>query len=409
VLASRSGPAAPGTAALAAGLAGAGSTVTVAACDSAERGQLAGLVDHIGTGGVPLTAVVHAAGLPEDSALAQTSTGELAAVVAAKAGGAGLLDELTAELDLDAFVLFSSIAATWGSGAQPGYAAANAYLDALAADRRARGLAALSVAWGPWDGGGMTSAESAARLQARGLTPMNPALAVQALAHALDHAHGQVTIADVDWARFTPPFTLRRPSPLLTTLPETALPGPAPASPVPEQPSGELARRLAGLPAAEQDQLILDLVRAQAAQVLGHDSAEAVDTGRAFKEIGFDSLTALELSQHLTRATGLRLPPTLVFDHPTPQAVAASLRTALTGQDNGPAAILKDLDKLQAALATITPGDSSRSRVITRLEAVLHDFRTGTPDNTSALHDIDTATDDQIFNILDQELGNASR
>jgi malonyl CoA-acyl carrier protein transacylase/NAD(P)-dependent dehydrogenase (short-subunit alcohol dehydrogenase family)/acyl carrier protein len=416
ILASRSGPAAPGIAALAAALAGAGSTVTVAACDSAEREQLAGLIGHIYTGQEPLTAVVHAAGLPQDSALAQTSTGELAAVVAAKAGGAALLDELTAGLDLDAFILFSSIAATWGSGAQPGYAAANAYLDALAADRRARGLAALSVAWGPWDGGGMTSTENAARLQARGLTPMNPALAVQALACALDHAHGhghdQVTIADVDWARFTPPFTLRRPSPLLTTLPEATLPGPALASATPDGQDGGgtgWARELAGLAPAEQDQLILDLVRGQAAQVLGHDSAEAVDTGRAFKEIGFDSLTALELSQHLTRATGLRLPATLVFDHPTPQAVAASLRAALTGQDTGPAAILKELDKLQTALATITADDSSRSRVITRIEAVLHDFRTGTPDNTAALHEIDTATDDQIFNILDQELGNASR
>jgi acyl carrier protein len=397
--------------------------VTVAACDSAEREQLAGLIGSIGASGEPLTAVLHAAGMPQDTAMDQVSTGELAGVVAAKAGGAAVLDELTAGLGLDAFVLFSSIAGTWGSGAQPGYAAANAYLDALAADRRARGLAALSVAWGPWDGGGMTSTESASRLRARGLAAMNPALAIQALAHALDHdqAHGQhqLTIADVDWARFTPPFTLRRPSPLLTTLAESsqALASPAAQDSSAVQDSAAQAgaaatawvQELDGLPPAEQDRMILDLVQSGAATILGHSSPDAVDTGKAFKEIGFDSLTALELSQHLTRVTGLRLPATLVFDYPTPQAVAVGLRTALTGPATASAAILKELDELESALAAIAADDDNRSRVITRLEAVLHDFRTGTPGNTTALHEIDTATDDQIFNILDQELGMSSR
>ena len=221
VLTSRSGPAAAGVPALAAQVAAAGTTVQVTACDAASRAELAGLVGQVTTAG-RLGGVVHAAGLAQDRTLEQSSTGELAAVLAAKAGGARWLDELTAGLDLDLFVLFSSIAATWGSGGQPGYAAANAHLDALAERRRARGLVATSLAWGPWGGGGMAGQENVAQLRRRGIMPMAPAAAIQALAQAIDAGEHQLTIADVDWARFTPPFTLRRPSPLLAGLPEAS-------------------------------------------------------------------------------------------------------------------------------------------------------------------------------------------
>jgi acyl carrier protein len=218
-----------------------------------------------------------------------------------------------------------------------------------------------------------------------------------------------VTIADVDWARFTPPFTLRRPSPLLTAVPEAvqavaaAVAGAAEAG----QDSGSTgwAAALAALPPAEQDQAVTDLVRAGAAQVLGHASASAVETGKAFKDLGIDSLTALELSQHLTRETGLRMPATLVFDYPTPAAVARYMCGELLGAPAEQTAILQELDKLQSALAAIAADDDYRSRVITRLEAVLQDFRAGTPDNIEALHHIDSATDDEIFDILDKELG----
>ena len=190
VLASRSGPAGGGVAGLAAVLAAGGAGVEVVAGDVAERGQVAGLLARVAAGGPPLTAVFHTAGVGEATPIADVTLPGLAAVLAAKAGGAGALDELTAGAGLDAFVVFSSISATWGSGMQPGYAAANAYLDALAEQRRARGDAATSVAWGVWAGAGMGGGESGAQLQRRGLRAMDPDLAISALGHALDHDEG---------------------------------------------------------------------------------------------------------------------------------------------------------------------------------------------------------------------------
>src|SRR4051794_39804960 len=323
-LPSRSGPAASGTAALAAELAVAGTTAGIIACDTADRDQVAGLLAWIGAGGAPLCAVMHAAGMGQYTALEDTTVAELAAVAGAKVAGAAYLDELTADLGVEKFVLFSSIAASWGSGAQPGYAAANAYLDALAEARRGRGLAAASVAWGPWDGGGMADREGAAHLRRRGLRPMDAHLAVTTLGQVLDGGEGPVAVADVDWARFAVPFTLRRPSPLIAGLPEvrqaltpgtgtgTGAAGGSPAA------GNALGERLASLAAAERDRVLTDLVLAEAASVLGHSSAEDVDAGRAFRELGFDSLTAVELRNRLGVMTGLHLPATLIFDHPSP-------------------------------------------------------------------------------------------
>ncbi|NUP48701.1 MAG: SDR family NAD(P)-dependent oxidoreductase, partial [Catenulispora sp.] len=182
VLTSRSGPGARAVAGLAADLATAGTTVEVAACDTSQRSEVSALLARIAASGPALSSVVHTAGVGQATMLAETSLTEQATVTAAKTGGAAVLDELTADLDLDAFVMFSSIAATWGGGMQPGYAAGNAYLDALAENRRARGLAATSVAWGPWGGGGMTDEDGAEQMARRGLRLMEPRLAVQALA-----------------------------------------------------------------------------------------------------------------------------------------------------------------------------------------------------------------------------------
>ncbi|HEU5473873.1 MAG TPA: SDR family NAD(P)-dependent oxidoreductase [Actinophytocola sp.] len=326
VLTSRSGPGAAGVAELTAQLAESGVRVSVFACDAADRDAVTALVGQLRAGGEQIRAVLHAAGALQVGPLAELSMAELAAVLAAKAGGAAHLSELFEAEELDAFVLFSSISATWGSGTQAGYAAANAYLDGLAHQRRARGLPATSVAWGLWGEIGMAATdETSAALRDLGLLPMAPPAGVAALRRALDRDDTCVTVADVAWDRFTPRFTAFRPSPLLSALPEVRVLAPATSDDGNAGAATVLAARLAELSAAEQEQLLLDLVRDRTAAVLGHDSTEGIEPGRAFKDLGFFSLTAVELRNRLATATGLDLAPTLIFDHPTPLILAEYL------------------------------------------------------------------------------------
>ncbi|WP_020500888.1 type I polyketide synthase, partial [Sciscionella marina] len=332
VLTSRSGPAAAAVVELVADLAGRGTAVDVIACDAAERAQVSGLLDRMAATGPALSAVVHAAGVGEGGPIADTTVADLSSVLAAKTAGATWLDELTG--DLDAFVLLSSGAAVWGSGGLSGYAAANAHLDAVAEARRARGLAATSVAWGLW-GGGMVGGAAGDQLRGLGMRVMDPERGIQALAEVLDGREGAIAVADVDWARFAPTFTLRRPSPLIASLPEVeqAL---ATGEGGPAESTTELGQRLAGLSRAEQDRLLIDLVRAAAAAVLGHTNADAVQADRAFKDLGFDSLTAVELRNRLSAASGLTLPSTLIFDYPNAAALAEFLCAQLVGVHIGP-------------------------------------------------------------------------
>jgi acyl transferase domain-containing protein/acyl carrier protein len=317
VLVSRRGAGAPGVADLTAELAG--TRVTTAACDVADRAALEALLGRIG----PVDAVVHTAGVPQSTPLAELTAGEFAAVHAAKAVGARNLDALLP--GLDAFVVFSSGAATWGSSGQAAYAAANAYADALAEARRARGAAATAVAWGGWAGGGMADDAVAAAVGRLGIRLLPPDLALRALQTALDHGDVTTTVTDTDWSRFAPAFTAARPSPLLAGIPE-ARPGDEPAAPA----TGPV---LDGLTATERRDALLSLVRAQAADVLGHPTPDAVGRERAFQDLGFDSLTSVELRNRLASALGTRLPATLVFDHPTPDAVVAHLLGELRAGD----------------------------------------------------------------------------
>ncbi|HET6703376.1 MAG TPA: beta-ketoacyl synthase N-terminal-like domain-containing protein [Amycolatopsis sp.] len=394
VLTSRSGPAAAGVAALAAELAGQGSAVDVLAGDTARRADVAGILARIGP---DLTAVVHAAGIGQGIAVADLDPAGLADSLAGKAAGAVWLDELTG--DLDAFVLFSSISATWGSALQPGYAAANAFLDALAEARRARGAVATSVAWGVWGGAGMGGGEAGEKLSRFGVRAMDPRLGIRALAQAVDAGETAVAVADVDWPAFAPTFTLRRPSPLLTSVPEAVA---ALAEPVPAG-DGGLAGRLAGLARADQDRLLVDLVRTEAAAALGHSGAGAVDADRPFGDLGFDSLTAVELRNRLGAATGLTLPATLVFDHPTAAALAAYLRAELAGEEEpGPGALFAGLDRLEAGLAGVDD-PAVREDVGRRLRGILAGLDRDPGAGTAI--EFDAATPGEVFDFLDKEFG----
>ncbi|MFD7669279.1 SDR family NAD(P)-dependent oxidoreductase, partial [Streptomyces sp. NPDC059788] len=411
VLTSRSGPAAAGVAALAAELAGSGSQVEVVTCDIARRTEIADLVSRIAADGPPLTGVIHAAGVGQTTPLMDTTVAEQAAVVEAKTAGAVWLDELTADLGLEAFVLFSSIAATWGSGLQPGYAAGNAFLDALAESRRARGLAATSVAWGVWGGAGMGAGEAGTHLQRHGLGVMDPGLGIQALAQAVDGGDVAVAVADVDWERFAPTFTLRRPSPLLASLPEVrqVLAGADTGDGVPPAESqGELGQRLAGLSRAEQDRLLTDLVRTEAAAVLGYPSVDAVEEERAFKELGFDSLTAVELRNRLNAATGLQLPATLIFDYPNPAVLADLLRTAVIPNAAADSvSIFAELDQLEHNLSSMASDSDVREDVTRRLRGILSQWTESQDATEPEGSDIEfqSATPNEVFSFLDKELG----
>ncbi|HWO63416.1 MAG TPA: SDR family NAD(P)-dependent oxidoreductase, partial [Umezawaea sp.] len=314
VLTSRRGVAAPE---LVTELEGLGARVTVAACDVTDRTSLEALLREF-----PPNAVLHLAGIGQDASITETDLDLLAEVRSARVEGARLLDELIG--DVDAFVLFSSTSGVWGASRQCGYAAGDAFLDALAESRQARGLAALSISWGPWAGG---DAEWADLMRRRGVTPLAPASALAGLGKAVAGKRSTLVVADVDWARFAPAFTATRPSPLLSDLPEVV----AALKPAEETTETDLTDALAGRATAEQEAALVDLVREQVALVLGYASADSVEPGLAFRDLGFDSLTAVELRTKLAEATGLRLPATLVFDYPNLAALAAHLRDELFG------------------------------------------------------------------------------
>ncbi|WP_423817479.1 type I polyketide synthase, partial [Saccharomonospora azurea] len=300
-------------------LAGHGCRADVRPCDLADRDVVAALLDTLPDDAT----VVHAADVHPLRALRDTTVSEFADAVAAKAVGARHLDALLAD-DRRRLVLCSSISGIWGSQDHAAHAAANAVLDALAEHRTSRGLPTSAVAFSPWDTG--DDPEFVEGLLRHGVRATDPDLAFS----ALTHGDPLVTIADVDWTTFAAGFTARRRSPLLTELVDT------PSEP--ETTASGLAAKLAGLSEREQRKVVVEFVRGHVAAVLGHDSGEAIEPDQAFREIGFDSLTAVELRNRLNAATGSALPATLVFDYPNPTALAEYLRQQAVGAEPTPAA-----------------------------------------------------------------------
>ncbi len=325
LLVSRSGAKAAGAAELQAELAELGAEVTVAACDVSDRKQLKKLLASI-PDDRPLGAVIHAAGVIDDGLVEALGPERLDRVLAPKADAAWHLHELTAGADLEAFVLFSSIAASFGSPGQANYAAANSFLDALAFRRRAEGLPATAIAWGLWQReSGMTAGlgqADLARVRRSGIAQISDehglrlfdaavrAAPAQTLALALNRAHLRARAAAGDLA------------PLFSGLVDSG--GRRRAG------LGSLATKLAAQPESERQGAVLEAVRAEVAAVLGHGSAGAIDPELAFKDLGFDSLAAVELRNRLAATTGLSLQPTIVFDYPSPAALAGHLLVELS-------------------------------------------------------------------------------
>jgi acyl carrier protein len=378
LLTSRRGPDAPGAPELREELQALGATVEVAACDVADREALAQLLSAH-----PVTAVVHAAGVLDDGILTSLTPERLEKVLRPKVDAAWNLHELTE--GLDAFVLFSSAAGAFGNPGQANYAAANAFLDALAEHRHEQGQPALSLGWGLWeDTGGMTADPAklgTALSEVEGLALFDAALAGPDAAVVPMHLD---TAALGD----------RVPA-LLSGLVRGKVRRTEAATA-----EESLSKRIAGLSDGDRDQVLLDVVRSHVAKALGLPGPDAVDEHRAFQELGFDSLSAVELRNSLNATTGLKLPATLVFDYPTPAALVDQLRVEVVPDTPAGAPLaLGDLDRLAAELIELGRDDTARARITERLHAVLAGL--AAPESDA---DLDAATDDELFDLLDQEL-----
>ncbi|WTA85724.1 SDR family NAD(P)-dependent oxidoreductase [Streptomyces antimycoticus] len=402
VLTSRRGPEAPGADKLKAELTELGAKVTVAACDVADRAALEALVREVEAEGPPIRSVLHIAGAGVLVPLADTDLAEFADTAEAKVAGAANLDALFDRDTLDSFVLFSSISAVWGSGEHGAYAAANAYLDGLAENRRARGLTATSVVWGIWspEEGGMAANLAEEQLRGRGIPFMTPRLAIDAFWQVMDGDETVVVVADVDWERFVPVFTSARPSPLIGQVPDVAriLAADADTGTDTAGESSSLRDRLADMAPTDRQAAVLSLVRSQIATVLGYPGPEAVDAQRAFRELGFDSLSAVDLRNRLGAATGLRFPVTVVFDYPSAEELAGHIGTELFPDDTAGTGLDPEEAEVRAALTSIPLLRLRESGLLDELLRLAgsHDPATGPMDEEPAESIDDLDVDDLV-------------
>ncbi|MFG2142566.1 type I polyketide synthase [Streptomyces sp. NPDC048650] len=440
LLLSRSGPDAPGAHELVAELRERGAEAELVACDAADRDALQAVLSDI-PGTRPLTGVVHAAGALDDGAVTTLDPRRIDSVLRAKADAAFHLHELTADRPLAAFVLFSGAAGLLGRPGQGNYAAANTFVDALAHHRRALGLPALSLAWGLWgEASGMTEhlmERDLRRMRRSGVAPMpnvqGLALFDRALALAPDRAllvPMRLDTAALGRERAVSgpdavPVLLRALVPAATAQ-RTAAPHEMPATEGGDAPSAgapqELAERLAPLDEPARGRELLKLVRSRVAKVLGYPGPDAVDPGQPFRDSGFDSLMSVELRNQLNAATGMRFPATVVFDHPTPRAVAehiaAQFGPAAGGEDAG-AAALSSLEALLTAVAGMEADDIRRGVLRGQLEAALVAVGPAgsapaapavpsgahpTDTRTAVEERLDSASDDDLYAFIEEQL-----
>ncbi|MEU1631101.1 type I polyketide synthase [Streptomyces sp. NPDC020096] len=394
VLTSRRGREAPAVVDLEAELVALGAEVTIAACDVTDRDSLARVLAGIPPEH-PLTGVVHAAGVLDGGVIESLTPERVDTVLRPKIDGAQNLHELIRDQELGGFVLFSSAAGVLGAPGQGSNAAANAFLDALAHSRRAEGLPAVSLAWGSW--AQSDSAEESDVAARGGVVPLSHAEGLSLFDTGLTSGETLLIPLGLDLptlrSQAVVPAMLRG---LFRTPARSASGGGATAD-------ADLRRRLTDLSEEAQEDLLVELVTTHTAAVLGYGASDTVDESRAFQELGLDSLTAVELRNRLNAATGLRLPVTLVFDHPKPPALARYLRAELSRtEDSGPA--LDELDRLETALAAMADDDIGRERVVSRLTAFLSRLSREKAESTDSVADrLETATDEELFALLDND------
>ncbi|MFS8204675.1 SDR family NAD(P)-dependent oxidoreductase [Streptomyces sp. CWNU-52B] len=401
VLVSRTGADSPNGVALAAELTGLGAEVVLAACDTADRAALSGVLAAI-PADAPLTGVVHAAGVLDDGLLTDLTTRRLDTVLRPKSAAALNLHELTRELDLSAFVLFSSMSGLIGPAGQANYAAGNTYLDALAQHRRAQGLPGVSLAWGMWDERStMTehlSEVDVARLSRFGVTLSTSEQGLSMLDAALGIDEPVLVPVALDLA------SIRAQSDVPPILRRLAGRGATARAPRPTAASGSMAERLAGLPEADRYEALLDLVRTQMAEVLQYAAGRSLDPDRAFSDLGVDSVSAVEFRNRLTGVTGLRLAQTLVFDHPNAAAVTRELVRELSAGATAPTgSVLTELDRVDSVLTMSSATGPDGDKIVDRVEGLLTKLRAfRESDDASAVRfDVTDASDEDLFQFLD--------
>ncbi|SES40800.1 type I polyketide synthase [Lentzea albida] len=358
VLLSRRGASAPGMARLSAELRELGASVTVEACDAADREQLAGVLARI-PADRPLAGVIHAAGTSRDATLQSLTPEVLEAVLPAKVDAVTHLDELTRDLDLTWFVVCSSAAAWWGTAGQANYAAANACIDAIARSRRNAGQHALSLAWGLWaersELSGHLDEADLRRLVRLGIVPLSTEDALTAFDTALRSREPMLAPIGLDTRQLADSES----APLTPLLRGHVKQRPA----VESAPVSSIAGELAGKDEGAQETLLRDLVRGLVAQVLGFASADEVEADRGFFEVGFDSLTVLELRNRIEKATGTSVTPTAIFDHSTPGALAKYLRILLAGDQQAEQPLDVDGPSLAGTTVLLTGAAGGLGRV----------------------------------------------
>lgn len=406
LLTSRRGPEAPGAAELQAELVALGADVRVEACDASVRGDLALLLDSIGVEH-PLGAVLHAAAVVDNGLVESLTTEQLDRVLAPKVDAAWHLHELTADMELSAFVLFSSLYATLGGPGQGNYAAANVFLDALAAHRSAQGLPATSIAWGPWEQrtglSKLLSGIDLARIGREGVLTLTGEQGLALFDSVIKTDVALVIPAHLDVG------VLRRrasagelPAVMAGLVPRFVRTGNRSAE------GGTLRQRLAELPRAEHRGAVFDFLRGRIAGVLGYPSVDAVDMSKTFKDLGFDSLGAVELRNKLMVATGLRLPATLLFDYPTPRALRDHLLSEITdsGINNG-YTLTAELDRLQSMLSSMSSEEARRAGAAARLQRILSGWENPANVNDPVATDVDiqSISDEQMIELIDHEFG----